>query len=72
MVGGLGIVADPVQQLRIALQFRARRDLLARDLLQGRCRHQFPSLADRGEETHAVMLAREEIEADRRRLGGIS
>ena len=40
VVGGLGVLAHPVEQLVVRLQMRARRDLLARDLLQRRRRHQ--------------------------------
>ena len=71
MIGGLGIVAHPVEQFRVALQLGAGRNLLAGDFLQRRRRHQFAALADHGEDAGAVVLGGQEIEPDRRRLGRI-
>ena len=67
MVGGLGVLPDPVEQFVVGLDVHARRDLVGGDALHGRCRHDAPGDAHRFQRHLAVELRAQEVEADRRR-----
>ncbi len=67
MVGRLGVVAHPVEDLVVGREMGARRDLLARHLLERRGRHQLAALADGGQEAVAVGAAERKL---KRMAGG--
>ena len=54
MVGGLGVLAHPIEEFIVGLHMLAGGDLLAGDLAQRRGRHEFPPLPDGGEQTTAT------------------